>query len=194
MLEQPVVKLLIVTASTREQRIGHLVADWAIEQVRANAKFQPELADLKAINLPMLDEPNHPRFGNYQHAHTKAWSAIVAAADAFLFVVPEYNYAMPPALLNAVDYLFHEWSYKPAAFVSYGGISAGTRSVQSAKTVLTSMRIMPIPEAVSIPFVRNLLKEDRFVGEETQVKSAAGMLDELHKWATALAPLRAPRG
>ena len=185
-------KLLVITASTREQRIGHLLADWAVEQVGAHGKFQPELADLKAINLPMLDEPNHPRFGNYQHAHTKAWSATVAAADAFLFVVPEYNYAMPPALLNAVDYLFHEWAYKPAAFVSYGGISAGTRSAQSAKTVLTSMRIMPIPEAVSIPFVRNFLKDGRFVGEETQTKSAAVMLEELHKWATALAPLRPP--
>ena len=187
-------KLLVVTASTREQRIGHLIADWAIEQARAHGKFQPELADLKAINLPMLDEPNHPRFANYQHAHTKAWSAIVAPADAFLFVVPEYNYSMPPALLNAVDYLFHEWAYKPAAFISYGGISAGTRSVQSAKMVLTSMRTMPIPEAVSIPFVRNFLKDDRFVAEETQAKAAGGMLDELHRWATALSVLRAPRG
>jgi NAD(P)H-dependent FMN reductase len=187
------VKLLVVVASTREQRIGHLIADWALEQIQTHGKFQPELADLKAINLPMLDEPNHPRFANYQFAHTKAWSATVAAADAYLFVVPEYNYSMPPALLNAIDYLFHEWSYKPAAFVSYGGISGGTRSVQSAKTVLTSMKTMPIPEAVSIPFVRNFLKDGRFVAEETQTKAATTMLDELHKWATALTPLRAPR-
>ncbi len=186
--------LLVVTTSTRDERIGHLIADWAIEQVGAHGKFQPQLADLKAINLPMLDEPEHPRFGKYRHAHTKAWSATVAAADAFVFVVPEYNYAMPPALLNAVDYLFHEWTYKPAAFVSYGGVSGGTRSVQSAKPVLTSLKIMPIPEGVSIPFVRNFLKDGRFVGEETQTKAAAAMLDELHKWAGALAPLRAPRG
>ena len=52
---------------------------------------------------------------------------------------------MPPALLNAIDYLFHEWAYKPAAFVSYGGLSGGTRSQQSAKPVLTSMKMMPIP-------------------------------------------------
>ncbi|HXJ23330.1 MAG TPA: NADPH-dependent FMN reductase [Polyangia bacterium] len=187
-------KLLIVVASTREERIGHLVADWAIERVHAHGKFQPELADLKSIDLPLLDEPNHPRFANYQFAHTKAWSATVSAADAFLFVVPEYNYSMPPALLNAIDYLFHEWAYKPAAFVSYGGISAGTRSVQHAKPVLTSVRTMPIPEAVQIPFVRNFLKDDKFAGEEAQVKSAAAMLDELHKWATALSTLRPPRG
>jgi NAD(P)H-dependent FMN reductase len=188
------VKLLVVVTSTREQRVGHLLADWAVEQARAHGKFDPELADLKAINLPMLDEPNHPRFANYQYAHTKAWSAIVSAADAYLFVVPEYNYSMPPALLNAIDYLFHEWAYKPAAFASYGGISAGTRSVQHAKPVLTSMRVMPIPEAVQIPFVRNFLKDGGFVGDEHLAKSATHMLDELHKWATALLPLRTPRG
>lgn len=183
-------KLLVVVASTREERVGHLLADWAMEQVSAHGKFQPELADLKVINLPMLDEPEHPRFGKYRHAHTKAWSATVKAADAFLFVIPEYNYSMPPALLNAVDYLFHEWAYKPAAFVSYGGLSGGTRSQQSAKPVLTSMKMMPIPEAVSIPFVRNFLKDGRFAAEESQTKAAAAMLDELYKWAGALAPLR----
>ncbi|MES1209904.1 MAG: NAD(P)H-dependent oxidoreductase [Pseudomonadota bacterium] len=168
-------KLLVVVASTREERVGHLVADWAVGQVRAHGKFQSELADLKAIDLPLLDEPNHPRLGQYKHAHTKAWSATVSAADAFLFVTPEYNFAMAPAMLNALDYLFREWAYKPAAFVSYGGMSGGTRSVQSAK-----------------PFVTKFVKDGRFEGDENQAKSAVAMLDELHKWAAALAPLRAP--
>jgi hypothetical protein len=38
--------------------------------------------------------------------------------------------------------------------------------------------------------VRNLLKDGRFAGEESHAKSAAAMLDELHKWAGALAGLR----
>ena len=54
-------KLLVVVTSTREARVGHLIADWAMEQVRAHGKFEPELADLKAVGLPVLDEPNHPR-------------------------------------------------------------------------------------------------------------------------------------
>jgi NAD(P)H-dependent FMN reductase len=172
-------KLLVVVTSTREERVGHLVADWAVQQVRAHGKFQPELADLKVVNLPLLDEPNHPRFGQYKNAHTKAWSATVAGADAFLFVTPEYNYAMPPALLNALDYLFRE-------------LSGGMRSVQSAKPVLTSLKIMPLPEGVAIPFVTKFIKDGRFEGDETQAKSAVAMLDELHKWATALAPVRTP--
>ena len=47
-----------------------------------------------------------------------------------MFVTPEYNYGPTPALLNALDYVYKEWNYKPAAFVSYGGISGGIRAVQ----------------------------------------------------------------
>ena len=185
-------RLLVVVACTREERVGHLIADWAMERVAAHGKFQPELADLKELGLPLLDEPKHPRLGQYKHARTKAWSATVTAADAFLFVTPEYNYSMPPALLNALDYLFREWAYKPAAFVSYGGQSGGMRSVQSAKPVLTSLKIMPLPEAVAIPFMSTFIKDGRFHGDDSQAKAAVTMLDELHKWAVALAPMRAP--
>ena len=69
--------------------------------------------DLAEVNLPVFDEPEHPRFRKYQHEHTKAWSARVARADAYVFVTPEYNFSTPPALLNAIDYLVHEWAYKP---------------------------------------------------------------------------------
>ena len=89
---------------------------------------------------------------SYQHDHTKAWSKTIAEADAFAFVMPEYNYGMPPAMLNAIDYLYFEWCYNPAGFVSYGGASGGVRSVQMAKPVLTSVKVMPIPEGVALPF------------------------------------------
>jgi NAD(P)H-dependent FMN reductase len=186
------VKLLVVTASTREARQGPAITRWFVERAHAHAKFEIEPVDLQALDLPMLDEPNHPRFRNYQHAHTKAWSATVDAADAFVFVTPEYNYGMPPALLNAIDYVLHEWAYKPAGFVSYGGVSGGTRSVQMSKLMLTSVKVVPLPEAVSIPFfTRHIDDTGNFAGDENQAKAAATMLDELHRWAGALAPLRA---
>jgi NAD(P)H-dependent FMN reductase len=143
-----------------------------------------------------MDEPNHPRLARYTRPHTKGWSAMVAAADAFVFVTPEYNYGMSPALLNAIDYVFHEWAYKAAGFVSYGGMSGGVRSVQMAKPVLTSVKVMPIPEAVAIPFFMSFVGKagpGSFVPGETFDKSAAAMLDELHRWATALTPMRAAK-
>ncbi|HEY6475201.1 MAG TPA: NAD(P)H-dependent oxidoreductase [Polyangia bacterium] len=183
-------KLQVIFASTRDGRQGFPIAEWVVERARAHGKFEPEMVDLREVNLPLFDEPKHPRFRQYEHAHTKAWSATVDAADAFVFVTPEYNYTMPPALLNAVDYLFAEWAYKPAAIVSYGGISGGTRSAQTTKLMLTGLKVMPLPEGVSIPFFSKMISEGRFTAGEIQEKSALAMLDELDRWAVALASLR----
>jgi len=118
-------RLQIFIVSTRPGRKGEAVARWVDERAREHAKFEVEVVDLKEVNLPLLDEPEHPRLRKYQHDHTKAWSARVSRADAFVFVTPEYNYCSPPSLVNAIDFLFHEWTYKPAVFVSYGGASGG---------------------------------------------------------------------
>src|SRR5437868_699719 len=112
--------LHVVTVSTRQGRAGRPVATWFVERARAHGGFEVRDVDLAEVALPVLDEPNHPRFRNYQHEHTRRWSAIVEAADAFVFVTPEYNYFSPPSLVNAFDYLLHEWAYKPCGFVSYG--------------------------------------------------------------------------
>ena len=69
------------------------------------------------------------------------------------FVVPEYNFGPPPSLLNAFTFLVREWGYKPCAFVSYGGLSGGTRAVQVTKLMVTGLRMMPMVEGVAIPMV-----------------------------------------
>lgn len=183
-------KLHVIVASTRPGRIGLPIANWFLERAKAHGKFDATLVDLKEVNLPLLDEPNHPKLQKYEHAHTKAWSATVKAGDAFVFVTPEYNFSTSPALLNALDYLYSEWSYKPAAFVSYGGISAGLRAVQMAKQTLTTLNMMPIVEAVALPFAMKQVADGVFQGSETNDKAASGMLDELHRWAQALEPMR----
>jgi NAD(P)H-dependent FMN reductase len=183
-------KLKVLLTSTREQREGIAVATWFVERARAHAKFDIEVLDLKEINLPMMDEPNHPSKRLYQHAHTLAWSKTIAEADAFVFVVPEYNFGMPPALLNAIDYLFHEWNYKAGAFVSYGGVSGGLRSVQMSKLVLTSVKIVPLPEAVTLPFFAKSIHEGVFQPGEVHDKPTITMLDELLRWTTALKTMR----
>ena len=184
--------LQIFIASTRPGRKGEPIARWFEQLARQHGKFEIEVVDLKEVNLPLLDEPEHPRLRRYQHDHTKAWSARVSRADAFVFVTPEYNYSSPPSLVNAMDYLVHEWAYKPVGFVSYGGVSGGTRSVQMTKLLVTGLKMMPMTEAVTLPFfVRAFAPDGTFAPDETQVKAAATMLDELLRWTTALAALRA---
>jgi NAD(P)H-dependent FMN reductase len=184
-------KLAVVVVSTRPTRVGLPIATWFAASAKTHDAFDVQLVDLKELNLPLFDEPKHPRFGEYEHAHTKAWSAIVSAADAFVFVTPEYNYSMPPSLVNAFDYLHREWFYKPAGFVSYGGVSGGTRSVQMAKQLLTTAKVMPMAEAVTIPFVGTHLENGEFKTTPGFEQSAKVLLDELHRWTVALKTLRA---
>jgi NAD(P)H-dependent FMN reductase len=148
--------------------------------------------DLAEMNLPLLDEPAHPRLRQYQHAHTQAWSAIIERADAFVVVTPEYDFGPPAALVNALQYLLHEWAYKPMGFVSYGGVSGGTRSVQMTKQVATTLKMMPMFEAVAVPFFTQSIDQETGVFSPAKVQEDAArvMLNELLRWAEALRPLR----
>lgn len=183
--------LHVIVVSTRPGRAGPAVARWFVDKASGHGAFQVKLVDLAEVALPLLDEPNHPRLADYKHQHTKDWSATVSAADAFVFVTPEYNYSTPAPLVNALDYLFNEWAYKPVGFTSYGGVSGGTRSVQMTKQIVTTLKMMPIPEQVTLPFFNQHLKEGVFSPPDTQAKAVKTMLDELEKWASALRPLRA---
>lgn len=183
--------LQIHITSTRPGRVGPQVARWLHEKAVAHGAFQTELVDLADFNLPVFDEPKHPRMGQYEHDHTKRWAETVKRADAFVFVTPEYNYGASPAFLNALTYLAAEWNYKPAGIASYGGVSAGTRAAQFIKPILTTLKVMPIPEAVSVPFFGSFLGPDAtFKPNEMMEQGARDMLGELAKWAGALKPLR----
>jgi len=147
--------------------------------------------DLAELGLPLLDEPNHPRLGQYTQQHTKDWSAIVDAADAFVFVTPEYNYGYPASVKNAIDYLHREWQHKPVGFVSYGGVAAGTRAVQQLKQVVTTLRMLPVTDSVNIPFYNQFLDADGVFQPNAVLEQAAdAMLDELVRTEAALRPLR----
>lgn len=184
-------KLHVVICSTRPTRVGPSVAKWFYQEAVEHGLFDVELVDLAEFKLPVFDEPEHPRLQKYQHAHTKAWSAKVSEADAFAFVTPEYNYGPPPSFVNAVNYLVAEWQYKPAGFVSYGGISGGLRSVQVEKQMLTTFKVVPMMEAVTIPMVSQHIDDQKIFKPTDIVKaSVKPMLDELSRWTEALKPLR----
>lgn len=183
-------RLSILVASTRPGRVGLPIAQWVHERAQLHGKFEVDFIDLKEVNLPFLDEAKHPRLQQYEHEHTKRWSERVRTSDAFAIVTPEYNHGPPPVLLNAIDFLMHEWAYKPAAFVSYGGISGGTRAVAIAKVMLVGLKTVPLPEGVILPFVAQFLENGVFKGSPAHEIAATTMFDELLRWTEALRVLR----
>lgn len=182
-------KLKVIIGSTRPGRVGPTVANWVAEAAEAHGGFVVQLVDLAAVDLPLLDEPNHPAMKQYEHAHTKAWSAIVDDADAFLFVTPEYDSFPPAALINALQALSQEWRYKPAGTVSYGGISGGLRAAQELRQLVSTLQMMPLPQVVPVPFFPGFIENGEFTPNEKMSDGMSMLLSELTKWAEALKPL-----
>lgn len=184
-------KLQTIICSTRPGRVGPSIAHWFNEFANTNGQFNSRLIDLADFDLPVYNEPNHPRLQEYEFCHTKDWSSSVADADAYVFVIPEYNYCPPPSFTNALNYVYSEWNYKPCGFVSYGGVSGGLRSAQLAKQWVTTLKMMPIPEGVMVQMPWTLLDDNkRFLASDHHEGSGKAMLEELEKWALALQAIR----
>ena len=182
--------LHIIIASTRPGRVGPAIAAWFEGVAKEQGSFDVAVIDLKEFNLPIYNEPGHPMTGVYAFDDTKKWSASVTRADAFVFVMPEYNHSFHAALKNAIDFLHREWNYKPVAFVSYGGISAGTRAVQSLKPTLTALSMFPLAEQVAIASHQQYLADGVFHAAAGLDDVAQSMLGNLARWTSAMASLR----
>lgn len=182
--------LKVIVASTRPGRIGRGIGDWFAGHAAEHGGFDVQIVDLAEVGLPFLDEPEHASTGNYVHRHSKEWSATIGEADAFVFVMPEYNHAFSAPLKNAIDFLYYEWRYKPVGFVSYGGMSGGLRAVQMMKQVVTTLRMVPAGEAVTVFTRRQLDAAGRLTVDEGLSASATGMLDELGRLTAAMSAMR----
>ena len=140
-------KLHTIVASTRPGRIGPCIAQWFNDFAAEHGKFDPVLVDLADFNLPIFDEPEHPRLRNYRHAHTRAWSESVAEADAFVFVTPEYNRSTSAVLKNAIDYMDFQMENKPVALVGHGS-SGGAQAIANLRMALPGVGVVTVPQAL----------------------------------------------
>lgn len=133
--------LLIIHGTTRPSRSGILVSRALESLAKETTTFDVEFADLKDINLPFLDELDHPRSGNYEHPHTRAWAATVARADAIVWATPQYNGSFSAPLKNAIDYLAAEWEGKPLGIIAWGYSNGGLDAARALTPVAASLRM-----------------------------------------------------
>lgn len=184
-------KLKIISSTVRPGRKGPIVTDWIAEIARKHGAFEVDVLDLGEINLPLMNEPNHPRLKKYEHEYTKKWSAAIEEADAFVFVTAEYDFNYPAALRNALEYLSEEWQFKAAGIVSYGGVSAGTRAANSLKADLSTFKMVPLTESVNFPFFQNNINDDNvFEANDISNKAATNMLNQIARWTKGLKAIK----
>jgi NAD(P)H-dependent FMN reductase len=182
--------LLVVIATTRPIAAGRSVGAWVGSRAETDGRFAVDVVDLRELALPLLDEPHHPKLRRYEHDHTHGWSARVDAADAFVFVTPEYNHSFTAPLKNALDYLNAEWAHKPVGLVSYGGLSGGSRAVTALEPVLSNLALLTVQANVEIAWVAEHLVDDVFQPTDRHERALDAQFAAIARYLPASAALR----
>ena len=176
-------RLAVVTGSVRQGRFGPTVARWFATQAASRDDIELDLIDLADFQHPAdLSD----------HLDSQRFAAHIGAADAIVIVTPEYNHSFPGQLKTAIDSTGAEWRGKPVAFVSYGGLSGGLRSVEPLRVVFAEVHAVTIRETVSFHNARTHFDENGELRHpESANKAAARLLNQLSWWARALRSARA---
>lgn len=194
MSQQPQqLRVAIVIGSTREGRFAPVVTQWIKSHLDQRDDMSTDVIDLAGTPLPTV----LPAFGQPPAPGTEEALALVsprlAAADAFVFVTPEYNHSFPASLKNAIDWHNEQWHAKPIGFVSYGGISGGLRAVEQLRVVMAELHATTIRNTVSLHNAWGLFDEEYAMKDARSDAAAKVMLDQLAWWGDALRAARNAR-
>jgi len=152
-------RILVLYGSYRSERRGIRLADFVVASLRARGE-SPELIDAKVIGLPMLDRMYKEYAKGEAPLAMEALAAKIRTADAFIFVVGEYNWGMQPGLKNLTDHFLEEWFWRPAAIVSYSaGRLSGARSNSLWHGTLAEMGMVVISSTLTVGTISGALSE-----------------------------------
>lgn len=187
-------KILVITSTTRQARVGRQIADWYIKEAnQSNSSMDFELLDIADLNLPILDEPVPPLYaqaGNYNDQQ-KALAEKIGSADGFVIVTGEYNYGVPAPLKNMLDHLAPTpWQRKAVAYVGYG-VKGANWSISSLVPTMAYLGVMSMPYTIGVSMIWDALDEEGNVKTGHQIGEVAKQLEDLEWWVRSLKTARA---
>lgn len=183
-------RIAVVTGSTRPNRVNRGVAEWVLAQARRRGDASYELLDIADFKLPLLDEAYPAAYQNYQKDHTVSFAARIAEFDGYVFVTPEYNHSVAPALANALSFVNAEFNNKAAGIVAYGS-AYGARSVEHLRHVLSELQVAHVQKTGMFSLFTDFEEFSTFRPTEQQAASLAPVLDQLVPWTRSFAAVRA---
>lgn len=181
--------ILVFLGSTRDGRQGLRVARMFMSHLSEQG-LVPTLIDPLEINAPLLTNPIH--FMPDQSAAPewlKKLDLQIKEAVGFVFVCPEYNATVAPALTNLIDY-FPPASYrhKPASIATYSmGTMGGCRARVALLPVLGEVGMFALPTSLMIPTIQNAeISDDGTTNNERVVSKVTQICKEMDWYVGAL--------
>ena len=181
-------KVLVFYGSYRSARIGIRMASFVMAEL-AGRGVLAELIDARDVGLPMLDRMYKEYAPGEAPPAMAALAGKIRAADAFVFVVGEYNWGPQPGLKNLVDHYLEEWFWRPAAIVSYSpGRLSGARASSAWHPILSEMGMVVVSSTLAVgPIAETLDEHGEPVGETGRLarRALGRVIDDLAWWTAA---------
>jgi chromate reductase len=160
--------------------------------LRAAQQLVPEGAVIEIFDLDGIPPFNQDDEGNPPE-RVSAFKSRIRAADAILFVTPEYNYSIPGVLKNAIDwasrpYGDNAWDGKPVAVMGASMGSLGTARAQyHLRQTFVFLNMYPInkPEAMIADAARRFDEKGNLTDQKTQ-QVIRKLLESLVDWTAKL--------
>lgn len=184
--------IAIVVGSLREQSFNRRLARALVKLAPSSVTFSwPDIG-----NLPLYDQDDDED----QADPVKTFKAAIQAADAVVFVTPEYNRSIPGVLKNAIDHASRPygksaWRGKPAGILGVSpGILGTALAQQHLRNVLSvlDMPTMSQPEAY-VRWDEGLLVQVEENDEVLREDSAAFLRNWLARFLEFVAQVQAGR-
>ena len=189
-------RILVLYGSYRTQRMGIRLARFAVSRLHARGA-QIEFIDAKAIGLPLLDRMYKEYPVGTAPAAMEELASKIRTADAFLFVVGEYNWGLQPGLKNLTDHFLEEWFWRPAAILSYSASRiGGARASYAWHPTLSEMGLLVISSTIAVgPIAETLDENGEPIGQLGHRLAATfpRFADDLAWWTEASRNQRAHR-
>ena len=143
MINDELLRVVILIGSTRQGRFAPVVANWFAKYIQTRQEFVADMIDLAEAALPDVLSRN-------QEPAVEMLRGRLAVADAFVIITPEYNHSFPAPLKSAIDWYSQEWRGRPVAFVAYGGNAGGLRAVEQLRQVFAELHAVTVRNAVGL--------------------------------------------
>jgi NAD(P)H-dependent FMN reductase len=179
-------KLAVLLGSARKNSTGTHVAEWVTEIITSDKRFELDFVNVADLDLPFFNEDFSPKYMHYMgkdytNPKGKAWAERVAAAEAFIFITPEYNHSTSAVLKNALDWVGIEWDGKPVGFVGYSITQfGGVRAVEHLRQIAPELGLIQTTRPVLVSNALDAIAENGMPEDDTLKNTLAALLDDIY--------------
>jgi NAD(P)H-dependent FMN reductase len=180
------INLAVLTGTARVQRrsdkAARYIADFA--------------AQLPGVDVTLVDPKDFtfPGDGNDPEGKDARYGAIVAGADAFFIVTPEYNHSFPGSLKRMLDSELALYNHKPVAIAGVSdGNWGGVRAVEQLHVAVRELGLVSLSWDVYFPRIQDIFNEAGGIQEDSREryqKSLTKIFDELLLFARLFKTIR----